>query len=345
MSADSLDALARTKGMRFGSAWGLEEQADVRLCEILLAECGVVTPGNILKWPETEPAPGRFTFVHGDRMGRFAKRHGLLMRGHTLLFLRPTSLPAWLGRFCAQADPRMHLEKIIAGHVAAECSHYSHIRSWDVVNEAIDPATGIFRQSDLMAAMGPQVIDTMFHAARQAAPKAQLVYNDYMCWNLSSKGHRKGVLQLLSDLRKRNVPVDAVGLQSHLGPRPGDTYPGSTKQEERDWRQFLDEIEAMGFAMLITELDILDNNLVGDAGSRDRLAADYVRAYLDLTLSYTSVQQVVSWGLVDKYSWRGQVHPRQDGLPSHPLPYGNDYRPKPMRDAIASALRAAPSRG
>jgi endo-1,4-beta-xylanase len=100
----------------------------------------------------------------------------------------------------------------------------------------------------------------------------------------------------------------------------------------------------MGFAMLITELDVLDNNLDGGAASRDQAAADYVRAYLDLTLSYTQVQQVVSWGMIDKYSWRGKMHPRPDGLPSHPLPYGNDYQPKPLRDAIASAIRTAPSR-
>jgi endo-1,4-beta-xylanase len=340
----SLDALALTKGLRFGSALCFEELSDARLRKIVQAECGVITPGNELKWPETEPVPGGFSFTNGDGIASFAKKYGLLLRGHTLLFLRPTSLPKWLDKVCSEENPRTHLEKIISRHVSAECAHYQQIQSWDVVNEAIDPATGTFRQSVLMTAMGPDVIDYMFHSARQAAPHVQLVYNDYMRWNLSSKNHRKGVLKLLSDLRKRNVPVDAVGLQSHLGPHSGDTYSGSAKQQEKDWRAFLDEVASMGYAMLITELDILDNDLDGGAASRDRAAADYVRAYLDLTLSYTQVQQVVSWGMLDKYSWRGKMHPRQDGLPSHPLPYSNDYQPKPLRDAIASAIRAAPSR-
>jgi endo-1,4-beta-xylanase len=344
VDGDCLDALARRKGLRFGSEVGLDELTDARLCNILLAECGVITPGNELKWPETEPQPGRFSFAAGDKIASFAKRHGLLMRGHTLLFLRSNSLPAWLTRFCAGDNPRSPLERIISSHVATECAHYPHIPSWDVVNEAIDPATGTFRQSDLMTAMGPEVIDLLFHTARAAAPQAQLVYNDYMAWERSSKAHRAGVLKLLADLRKRGVPVDAVGLQSHIGPRPGDIYPGSVEQRERDWRQFLDELTAMGFAVLITELDVLDNNIGGDARERDRLAADYLRSYLDVTLSYPQVKAVVSWGMVDKYSWRGKIHPRSDGLPSHPLPYGDDYRPKPLREAIASAFRAAPSR-
>jgi endo-1,4-beta-xylanase len=36
--------------------------------------------------------------------------------------------------------------------------------------------------------------------------------------------------------------------------------------------------------------------------------------------------------------------PRADGLPKRPLPYDDDYRPKPLREAIAAALRAAPAR-
>jgi endo-1,4-beta-xylanase len=229
----SLDALAHTKGLRFGSALCFEELSDARLRKIVQAECGVLTSGNELKWPETEPVPGKFSFTHGDGIASFAKKHGLLLRGHTLLFLRPTSLPKWLDKVCSEKYPVAHLEKVLSRHVSTECTRYKQIQSWDVVNEAIDPNTGTFRQSVLMTAMGPEVIDYMFQSARQAAPHAQLVYNDYMRWNFSSKNHRKGVLQLLSDLRKRNVPSMRWGFKATSGPPPAIPIPEVQKRKKK----------------------------------------------------------------------------------------------------------------
>ena len=343
LAADSLDTLARAKGLRFGSEAGVEELTDARYRAIVLAECGVIVPGNELKWEATQPREHQFAFFQGDWIAAFAHRHALLLRGHNLLSLRSMTVPYWVTRYHFGADGRKNAERILTKHFTVECKRYPQIRSWDVINEAIDRETGLVREGVLTAAMGPEVIDYAFHLAHEAAPQAQLVYNDYMSWNRSFAAHRQGVLRLLADLRKRQVPVDALGIQSHLGPRPNDTYPASAKQQETDWRKFLDEVAAMGYVMLITELDINDNEL-GDARTRDAAAADYMRAYLDLTLSYRQVQHVLTWGLVDKYSWQSHVHPRTDGLPNHPLPYGSNYRPKPLRQAIAAALRAAPSR-
>jgi endo-1,4-beta-xylanase len=69
--------------------------------------------------------------------------------------------------------------------------------------------------------------------------------------------------------------------------------------------------------------------------------ADYARAYLDLTLSYPQVQQVLSWGLVDTYSWLQTETARADGLPERPTLYDGDYRAKPLREAMAAAFNGA----
>jgi endo-1,4-beta-xylanase len=61
-------------------------------------------------------------------------------------------------------------------------------------------------------------------------------------------------------------------------------------------------------------------------------------------LSYPQLKYVVAWGLVDRYSWLQYRSPRADGLPKRPAPYDDAYRPKPMREAIAAAFRAAPKR-
>jgi endo-1,4-beta-xylanase len=184
----------------------------------------------------------------------------------------------------------------------------------------------------------------MFEAAREAAPKAELVYNDYMGWGPGAAKHRAGVLRLLEGMRKRNVPIDTLGLQSHLTTDKGDISARAIAEREREWRRFLGEATGMALNLVITELDVRDNNTPGDAAARDRAVADTTRAYLDLTLGYPQTNCVMVWGLVDRYSWLQDRWPRDDALPKRCCPYDNDYKPKPMRDAIADAFRMAPAR-
>jgi endo-1,4-beta-xylanase len=68
------------------------------------------------------------------------------------------------------------------------------------------------------------------------------------------------------------------------------------------------------------------------------------RAFLDLTLDFRQVNAVLAWGLADNHTWLQGRTPRADGLPKRPTPYDNRYQPKPLREAIAAAFRAAPDR-
>jgi endo-1,4-beta-xylanase len=45
--------------------------------------------------------------------------------------------------------------------------------------------------------------------------------------------------------------------------------------------------------------------------------------------------------MVDKFSWLQGFSPRSDKLEVRGAPYGDDYRPKPMRTALALAFAAA----
>src|SRR3546814_19067613 len=97
-----------------------------------------------------------------------------------------------------------------------------------------------------------QSVDLAFHAARAQAPEAELVYNDFMSWGAGSATHRAGVLRLLEGFRARGVPVDTLGIQSHLvtsGPDIGATV----ARQAGDWRAFLDAVVAMGYRLIITE--------------------------------------------------------------------------------------------
>ena len=177
----------------------------------------------------------------------------------------------------------------------------------------------------------------------QALPDAQLVYNDYMSWENGSAAHRTGVLRLLERFRNNGTPVDALGLQSHIS--PGSVADASNfVQQERAWRSFLDEVVAMDYALLITELDVHDRTLPADAAVRDAATAAYLRGYLDVTLSYPQLRDVLVWGMVDHYSWLQSRWPREDNLPKRANLYDADFQPKPMREAMAAAFAAAPAR-
>jgi endo-1,4-beta-xylanase len=69
--------------------------------------------------------------------------------------------------------------------------------------------------------------------------------------------------------------------------------------------------------------------------------ADYARAYLDVMLSYPQLQDILAWGMVDKYSWLTDFDPRPDRSIKRGTPYDSDFRPKPLRGAIEAALSGA----
>jgi endo-1,4-beta-xylanase len=338
--------LAKAKGLWFGSAVGAGPKGaatgslhDARCRQILIDECGVLVPENELKWYVVRAGgPQTYDFARADQIAAFAKANNQALRGHTLLWHHPRWFPAWLTTYDFGPRPAGAAAAMITEHIQTLCARYPQMVSWDVVNETIDPKDGAIRRTVLSDAMGQEaVLDLAFHTARQAAPKARLVYNDYMSWDVGGEKHRDGVLKLLEGFKARGAPVDALGLQSHIGADAG-------RAQEKIWRAFLDEAVGMGYDLLITEFDVDDRKLAPPPAQRDAAVAAAAKAYLDLTLSYPQTREVLAWGMVDKYSWLQNHEPRQDKLAKRPTPYDDDYRPKPLRQALAGALRAAPSR-
>jgi endo-1,4-beta-xylanase len=348
----SLASLAKARGLRFGGAVGAGPAGaitgsfeDARYRQVLLDDCGVLVPENELKWYVLRPDPKTFAFARADRIAAFAKAHDMALRGHTLLWHHPQWFPAWLKAYDFGPRPAAAAEAMLVDHITRVCAHYPQIDSWDVVNETVDPQDGAIRRTVFSDAMGQaQTLDVAYHAARAAAPRARLVYNDYMSWEAGNAAHRAGVLRLLEGFRERGTPVDALGVQSHIGAENADSFTGFGRPQEKEWRAFVDEVTGMGYDLAITEFDVHDKGLPLDFAVRDAAVAAYGKAYLDLMLSYPQTKEVLAWGMVDKYSWLQNQWPRQDGKPKRPTPYDDAYRPKPLREAMAAAFRSAPKR-
>jgi endo-1,4-beta-xylanase len=55
-------------------------------------------------------------------------------------------------------------------------------------------------------------------------------------------------------------------------------------------------------------------------------------------------RRFLCWGLADPHSWLQQFDPRPDKALKRVSPYDDHLAPKPLRSAIADALRATPAR-
>ncbi|HWA31159.1 MAG TPA: endo-1,4-beta-xylanase [Rhizomicrobium sp.] len=354
---DGLNALAAQKGLRFGSCLGTGGGAkafegkfagsfdDPAVCALTVTQCGILVPENELKWVALRPDAQSFDFRRADILIDFAEKNGLAMRGHTLLWNRAEWFPKWVASYDFGSNPAAEAERLLREHITTVCRRYGNrVFAWDVVNETIDHDTGEMRETPFTKYLGPQAIDIAFDAARAAAPQAQLVYNDYMSWGADSAKHRAGVLRLLERLKKKKVPVDALGVQSHIGPGATDAGTTFSAAEQTEWRGFIDEATGMGLDIVMTEFDVGDQTMPADIAARDAEVAALARGYLDLMLDYRRLRYMMAWGPTDKYSWLQGWWPRKDGLPKRPCPYDDQMRPKPLREAIADAFRAAPAR-
>ncbi|UIJ47200.1 endo-1,4-beta-xylanase [Sphingomonas cannabina] len=350
-----LAEVAARRGILFGSAvaWGGQGSdtgsfANPRYAALLERDCAVLVPENELKWQATRPGPRLFDFARMDAIADYATDRHMRLRGHTLFWVPPQWYPDWLRDHDFGSRPAQAVEAMLVEHVRTVCARYgSRIFSYDVVNEAIQPETGAIRDTVVTKALGGEaMLDLLFHSARAEAPHAQLVYNDYMSWERGTEdeSHIRGVLKLLEGFRKRNTPVDALGVQSHIRLLKSDPVAAIVKESAGPWRRFLDEVVAMGFDLVITEFDVNDRKAPADIAARDGAVADYAQAYLDIMFSYPQLREMLVWGLSDRYSWLEGFDPRADKLPKRGLPYDREFRAKPLRSAIARALAGAPRR-
>ena len=330
----SLRALASARGLFYGCATSARLlDRDPAFAAAVARECAMLAPENAGKWEAVEPAPGLFDFSGLNALADFARARDMALRGHCLVWHR--QVPAWVPPALKADNPRNLLE----AHVRRVVEQYrGAMHSWDVVNEAVELNDGRpdgLRQSIWLDALGPGYLDLAFRTAREADPSSKLVYNDYglehaEVWNVRK---RVAVLDLLRGLRQRAVPIDALGLQSHL--RVGKPF------DAAGLAAFVRAVAALGLDVYVTELDVSDAALP-DTAAREGDAARLVGAYLAAVLAEPAVKGVLTWGLSDKYSWLNTASAgelaRADGRETRGLPLDGAMKRTQVWRAMAEAF-------
>lgn len=326
-----LRELALSKGLFFGSAVSDPQLHRPEFTPLLIDQCSILVPENAMKWRATHPEQDRFDFTQADNFMNFVESNHLVARGHNLCWHEHN--PAWL----ESTVTSQNAANLLTTHIRTVVSRYKgRIHSWDVVNEAIDPSQknhhGL-RTSLWLQNVGEDYLDLAFRTAAETDPAAILTYNDYDIEtdSPSQSAKREAVLDLLRRLTKKGVPIQALGLQSHLRTNDGTpTFNGLAK--------FLKEIEKLNLQVFVTELDVDDEFMPADIPERDRQVADLYRSYLAAVLPHNSVKAVLTWCLSDRDSWLQGFRPRKDGLPQRPLPFDANLDPKPAFFALRDAF-------
>jgi endo-1,4-beta-xylanase len=308
---------------------------------LFLNQCAVYA--GILAWAGIAPDSEHEDDEHDPNVA-VALAAGLKLTGAHLLWHEHT--PAWL-----ESMPREKAQEATAAHIQRLAGFYrGKCFSWNVVNEAIHPQDrapdGLRVDSPLPRALGPDFFEAAFREARIADPGALLLYNDYDLEldTPSQEARRSALFHLLDRLQNAKIPINGVGLQSHLKLSHMSDF------HEARYRGFLHDLSQRGLKIVITELDVDDRGAPAGDAERDRAVADVYSQFLGVALDEPAVVALVTWGLVDPFSWLNHnvyfpQFVRPDGLPQRPLLIDAALRPKPAYDAVLNALQHAPRRG
>jgi endo-1,4-beta-xylanase len=344
----SLREAASASGRLIGTAVRPAQLSEAAYASTLAREFNMVEPEDALKWEVVHPEPQSFNFSQADQLVDFATRHGMKVRGHTLVWHHQN--PKWLteGKYTSG-----ELAQILERHIKTVVGHYrGKIFAWDVVNEAFDelhpgtlrgtiwrdqPGIGFpenaassdLGRSELAARSSEQsysYIERCFRWAHEADPQALLFYNEAEAETVNPKSD--AIYAMVRDFRQRQVPIDGVGFQMHIANLHADVASISAN---------INRFTALGVQVHITEMDVavpVDAN--GNARPEDlQRQADLYRKISNACVSNPGCTAIQTWGFTDKYSWIGSHSKQTQGAA---LLFDRNYQAKPAYEALRESL-------
>jgi endo-1,4-beta-xylanase len=320
---------ALNKGIHLGAAVRNE---DVPAFKRILSESFTsVTPENALKWGSIrKKLSEKYDFSRADRIVDEALRYSARVRGHALVWGKYPGLgfPSDLADVLNNSEhPKAELHKIVEEHIFTVMEHYKNrISDWDVINEPFELFRTRMDNNIFYQVLGFDYIPLGFSLARQASPSGKLFLNEGLYHYNDNRANK--LLKLVRDLRDKNVPFDAVGLQSHI-----ITNLPSTKE----LKNYLKQLAELGLDIEITELDA-SIGLFRRYKDPYRAQGELFRAIIETCLECPACEGINFWGVSDSNNWMDVIPLLMPFKPNSPLLYDHDMCPKPAYFEVLKAL-------
>lgn len=332
----SLRELAHARGISTEAGTTYFEFKNPKAMQILKDNFDLVPLGSFMN-QDTWLAPDVYYFDELDYEVDYFLQHGFKIRGLNIMYGSTNSLPQWL---LDSHYSRTELIEMTHKYVQAMVTHFKgRVSEWIVANEAASGWVENSQPPDFWRTrIGPDYIEMAFRWTREADPDAVLIFNDDgNDWPKTPNSRRiiAKMLSIVKDLKARGVPIDVVGMQTHLF-MPWSDEPAPVKEEViKTMRQFGD----LGVKVYITEMDA---NLMRARGEQEERYAFQAEVYKTMvsacvesgvcTSFGTGVSDVYTW--IDcSADWCKQPHPDPD-----PLLFDKNYQPKPAYFAVCEAL-------
>lgn len=312
---------------------------DTLATSIVQKHFNAIVAENAMKSGELFNENREYDFTQADELVQFGVDNNLNIVGHCLIW--HSQLPSWftVDENGENVSPE-ELKERMRNHIHTVVGRYKgDIKGWDVVNEAI-LEDGSYRNSQFYQILGEEFIPLAFQYAQEADPDAELYYNDYNEWY---PGKRETVVRLINTLKERDIRIDGIGMQGHIG------LNGPTLEE---YQATIDDYVNAGVKVLVTELDmsalpeprrIGGANLADQEGYRkeidpytDGLPEDVATEWNNRMMDFfnlfiensDNIIRVTMWGVSDGDSWKNGFPVR--GRTDYPLLFDRDHNPKPV---------------
>ncbi len=251
---------------------------------------GVIENG--FKWPRWSGAPERK--AETKIAFEWLEQNGFRQRGHNLVWPGFKFAPR-IARETAEKDTAA-FRKIIEEDVRTKMAYTKgRVIAWDVINELV-------HEKDFYPYLPADISVQWFKLAKQLDPNAQLFINEYgMLNSVASPRNCQQYIDTIIFLRKQGAPIEAIGIQGHVGRQPRNPAQVITD---------LNLFTALNLPVQITEFDI---NMPDEA-----LQSDYTRDFLIACYSSPVVTGFTIWGF-----WEG-AHWKKDAAM-----FRKDWTPKP----------------
>lgn len=350
-AAEQEDApsLCEAVGDRFlqGVALSVKNINGEKSCSIAARHFNSIVAENCMKAEELHPAEDVYDFSDADRFVDFGERNGMKIIGHCLIW--HSQCPQW---FCHDGEGNLvgsdEMKRRMRDYIHTVVGRYKgRIHGWDVVNEAIE-GDGSWRQSDFYKILGEEFIPLAFQYAHEADPEAELYYNDY---SMDMEGKRERVVELIRELKRRGLRIDAVGMQTHADlSNPGlDEYEKSMLAYAGEGVNVMaTEFDISILPFVTASANISDKHEYEDSlnpytvGVPEKIQRQWDKRLGDFYALWTKHSDIVSrvtvWGLGDGDSWKNDFPVK--GRTDYPLLFDRRMEMKPAVREVIKGLTA-----